>query len=77
MSACGGCQNIGAHKRWCINKVGLTASVYGPMAEQLEAMGDRVGPNNMGLANELWHLSGEMRAWAESQVVSESLQSPR
>jgi hypothetical protein len=63
---CGGCQNLGSHRRWCRNKVGLSASIYGPMAERLESIGDTVGPNHMGLSNKLWQLSGEMREWAES-----------
>lgn len=61
---CGGCDGQGAHKRWCAAVVGLPASIYGPMAEQLESMGDRVGPNNHELANRLWSLSGAMRTWA-------------
>ena len=67
MIDCGGCQGLGSHKRWCRNAVGLAASVYGPMAERLESMGDTVGPNNMDLSNRLWALSGDMRRWAESQ----------
>lgn len=63
---CGGCQGKGAHRRWCVNHVGRFASIYGPMAEQLEQMGDTVGPNNMGLSNRLWRLSADMREWAES-----------
>lgn len=67
---CGGCEGKGAHRRWCPAAVGLAASVYGPMAEQLESMGDRVGPNNMGLSNKLWALSSEMREWATSLKVA-------
>ena len=50
--------------RWCRAVVGLSASIYGPMAAQLNSMGDRVGPNNMGLSNRLWQLSADMKTWA-------------
>lgn len=63
---CGGCQGQGAHRRWCRQVVGLGASVYGPMSEQLESMGDTVGPNNMELSNRLWALSADMKTWAKS-----------
>lgn len=63
---CGGCQGLGSHKRWCRQVVGLGASVYGPMAAQLNTMGDRVGPNNMGLSNRLWALSADVESWAKS-----------
>lgn len=62
--ACGGCRGEGAHRRWCPAVVGLAASIYGPMAEELETMGDRIGPNNPGLANRAYDLSGRVRAWA-------------
>lgn len=68
MTDCGGCQEKGSHRRWCANKVGRAASIYGPMAERLEAMGDTVGPNNMELSNRLWSLSGEMRRYAETLI---------
>lgn len=70
MSDCGGCNNQGAHRRWCRAKVGLQASIYGPMAEQLESMGDTVGPNDFGIANRLWALSGDMRAWAQTMKTT-------
>lgn len=46
------------------------ASIYGPMSERLDSMGDTVGPNNMELSSRLWALSGDMREWAKSLVVS-------
>jgi len=70
---CGGCRGEGSHRRWCRAKVGLSASIYGPMAEELESMGDAVGPNNMELSNRLWALSGAMREWAKSLVPSPGL----
>lgn len=73
---CGGCRGEGSHRRWCRAKVGLSASIYGPMSEELKRMGDRVGPNNMPLTNRLYLLSAEMREWAltlvnppESEVI--------
>ncbi len=68
MTACGGCQGLGSHQRWCRVVVGVAASVYGPMGEQLETMGDTVGSNNTGIANRLYGLSAEVRAWAEQQA---------
>lgn len=66
---CGGCAGLGAHRRWCRAKVGLNASVYGPMGERLNEMADQVGANNAGLASALYALSAEMREWAKSQIV--------
>lgn len=65
MSAqCGGCQGIGAHRRWCRAVVGPAAALLGPLAEQAEALGDRVGPNDMGAANHLYAASALLRARA-------------
>lgn len=61
---CGGCQGLGRHKRWCHAVVGRAASVYGPMSERVEAMGDTVGSNNPGLANRYYDLAARTRAWA-------------
>lgn len=60
LATCGGCQGIGSHRRWCPAKVGAMASVYGTMSQRLESMGDTVGSNDMGLANELYLLSGKL-----------------
>lgn len=74
---CGGCQSLGSHRRWCRVKVGTAASIYGPMAEQLEHMGDRMGPNNMALANRLYGLSADVKAWAVEQITTPSAQESR
>lgn len=61
---CGGCRGEGAHRRWCSNAVGLSASLFGSLAEQVESVGDRIGPNDMGLANRAWSLSAGLRTRA-------------
>lgn len=61
---CGGCEGKGAHRRWCPASVGHSASVFGQAAEEAEALGDRVGSNEMGAANLLYSASGRLRTLA-------------
>lgn len=67
-TACGGCRGEGSHRRWCKEKVGLMASIYGPRSEQLQEVADLVGSNNPGLANQLYTAAADMEAWARSLV---------
>lgn len=62
--SCGGCRNLGAHKRWCRTQVGMLAAIYGPMGERVEQMGDTIGGNNPGMANRCYELAGRLRSWA-------------
>jgi hypothetical protein len=64
VSDCGGCRGEGSHRRWCIQKVGIAAHVYGTEAEKAESIGDSIGANDPGLANMAYRLSGELRAKA-------------
>ena len=43
VSDCGGCMGIGAHARWCPERVGLTAWRLGLASEAVESMADQIG----------------------------------
>lgn len=34
-------------------------------AEQVDRIGDRVGPNDMALSNRLWAVAGDLRRYAD------------
>lgn len=61
MTECGGCAGLGAHVRWCPEKVGPRASALGRRSEQAEALGDAVGSLAPSEANGLYRISGELR----------------
>lgn len=61
---CGGCEGKGAHRRWCPEVVGRSASLMGRYAQQANNLGDSVGPNEMGAANLLWQASELLRRHA-------------
>lgn len=66
---CGGCAGLGSHRRWCEAAVGRAASILGRQAEQAEALGDQVGPNEMAAANHLWAAASLLRkAAAEAKI---------
>ena len=69
MSDCGGCQGIGAHRRWCEAAVGRAASIMGRQAQQAESLGDSVGPNEMGAANHLWAAASLLREGARARAA--------
>lgn len=62
---CGGCRGMGAHRRWCVRVVGLSASIRGRQAEMAENLADSVGSNNPAASNHLYAASGLLRAQAE------------
>lgn len=62
---CGGCQGLGAHRRWCPAVVGLPASIWGRMGEQLEDLGDRIGSNEFAASNHCYAAAGLMKAKAK------------
>lgn len=66
---CGGCNGLGAHKRWCITTVGPVASKLGPCSESMEEWGDRVGGVDGDTANMLYSIANvlEGRAAAARQ----------
>lgn len=64
---CGGCEGLGAHRRWCPVDVGETAAYFGQLSEEAEALGDRIGPNDMGAANRAWQLAGMLRERAQQE----------
>lgn len=57
---CGGCNRLGAHKRWCEEDAGREAHLLGTMGDQLEEMGDRLGLEDWDHANRLYELSASM-----------------
>ena len=67
-AACGGCEGLGSHRRWCREVVGYVAGRLGPLSEGIEEAGDLVGANNAGLANLLYAAAGELRAFAREQA---------
>lgn len=68
MRRCGGCEGQGAHWKWCPEVVGQAASRFGQLADQAEALGDQVGPNEMGAANHLWAAAGLLRELARERT---------
>lgn len=69
---CGGCQGLGAHIRWCPEVVGYLPSVLGPLSERIENAGDLIGSNDMGLANRLYGVAGELAEYARSTPTPSS-----
>ena len=67
---CGGCEGLGAHRRWCPVDVGERAAYFGQLSEQAEALGDRIGPNDMGAANTAWQLASHLRTVAEAEKAA-------
>jgi len=65
---CGGCEGLGSHRRWCRAVVGTMAASVGPYGDTLGSLGDLIGANNPGLANQAYALAAEVRAWAEFRI---------
>lgn len=61
---CGGCEGLGAHRRWCPVAVGQRAAYFGQLSEEAESLGDRIGPNDMEAANAAWYLAARLRKQA-------------
>lgn len=55
---CGGCDNLGAHTRWCPQFVGRVASIRAHQAARAENLADEVGANCPQAANALYHAAG-------------------
>jgi hypothetical protein len=59
VSECGGCQGLGAHRRYCPQHPD-----YHPwrvLADRAEDIGDRIGGSDPGLANQAYFLAGAIR----------------
>lgn len=57
---CGGCQGLGAHQRLCTSHPD-----YHPwkrLAQMAEDIGDTIGGNDTGIANQAYSLAGQIRA---------------
>lgn len=59
MNDCGGCQNIGSHRRHCPRNPDY--HLWKKLAEMAEDIGDRIGSNDCGLANRAYALSGAIK----------------
>lgn len=55
---CGGCNDLGAHVKWCPAKNGRLAAMYGRQASRAEALADEVGGNVPEAANALYRAAG-------------------
>ena len=61
---CGGCLGMGSHSRWCPEARGQRAHILGTASEQLEDIGDRIGPVAPDLANTLYAVAASIRTRA-------------
>lgn len=59
MSDCGGCNDLGAHTRWCPEVVGPKAARLGTEGDRADVMGDRLAFAPQ-LANLAYELSGKL-----------------
>jgi hypothetical protein len=64
MNDCGGCQGLGAHRRWCPANVGFHASVLGRWSQEADDLADAVGSNEPAAANHLYVAAAVLRARA-------------
>lgn len=67
---CGGCNDLGAHTRWCPERVGPTAARLGAASERADSLGDFIGGADPHLANEAYRLS--MRLWSAAVLAAEA-----
>lgn len=63
--ACGGCQGLGAHVRWCPEVVGVRASRLGVLADRVEALADEIGATSPQAANDLYRVAAHLLAEAK------------
>jgi hypothetical protein len=59
---CGGCKGLGAHRRHCPHSPEYNR--WRELADEAEDIGDRIGPNDHGLANTAYALSSSLRKMA-------------
>lgn len=66
---CGGCRDsTQKHKKHCRFSPDYTYSAE--YADQLNSMGDFIGPNDYELANLLWEAAGRMREYSKRELAS-------
>lgn len=65
---CAGCKGKGAHWRWCSRVVGPRAAIVGPLSEEAEGLGDRIGANAPAAANACYAASMAARLEASRAV---------
>lgn len=56
MSGCGGCEGRGAHRKACRDPLGY-------LADRVEDLGDQIGSNNIGQANEAYRIAADIRRY--------------
>lgn len=67
---CGGCLDLGAHRRWCPEVVGEKAARLGRFAEEAESLGDRIGANDPSAANDCYRAAARLRGQAMVAMVA-------
>jgi hypothetical protein len=67
MIYCGGCENLGSHRRHCHSNPDYTRERE--WADQAEHLGDNVGPNNMAASNLLWRAAGLLNKAAQERLA--------
>lgn len=73
-SDCGGCEGIGAHKRWCEAEHGWAAHRLGRQAAKAEALADEVGSNHYDAANALYRAAGLLTEKAKAKSAAHKAQ---
>ena len=66
---CGGCNDLGAHTRWCPAIHGRRAARYASQAARAEALADEVGANCAHAANALYRAAALLNA--EARIASQ------
>lgn len=66
---CGGCNDLGAHTRWCPAIHGRRAARYASQAARAEAIADEVGVSCPHAANALYRAAGLLNA--EATIASQ------
>ena len=60
---------MGSHRRWCVEVVGHSASIWGPMSQGIHSKGDMVGANCVEATNLLYRAAWvlEQAAWKSAR----------
>lgn len=66
---CGGCRDLGAHRRWCPEQVGPRAARLGDAAERAESLADQIGALDPAAANDCYRASGRLRERATHEAI--------
>jgi hypothetical protein len=69
VEGCGGCAGLGSHARACPVVVGPDAARYHRWADQLNNIGDSVGPNDMAASGHIWAAAASLRRKANAEAA--------